>query len=138
MASMRGFGFKNRNFGGFFPGKEASKTIFGPQWPRLRHNLGLYSFRAPFFIGKEIIRTKGEITNTYPLSPSPTDAKMEGRGGDKRVIGRVWPEPGGAPEAEGQQIGATIKGRRGSKFSIFKDERCGKMDAEEGVKIAPY
>jgi len=26
--SRRGFGFKNRNFGGFFPGREVSKTIF--------------------------------------------------------------------------------------------------------------
>jgi hypothetical protein len=34
-----GFGFKNRNFGGFSPGKEVPKTIFGPQWPRRRHNL---------------------------------------------------------------------------------------------------
>ena len=40
MASTRGFGFKNRNFEGFFPGKEVQKTILGPQWPKLRHNLG--------------------------------------------------------------------------------------------------
>ena len=31
---------QNRNFEGFFPGKEVQKTIFGPQWPRLRHKLG--------------------------------------------------------------------------------------------------
>jgi hypothetical protein len=39
MASTRGLGSKNRNFEGFFPGKEVQKTILGLHWPRLRHNL---------------------------------------------------------------------------------------------------
>jgi len=29
MASTRGFGFKNKNLGGFSPGREVPKTIFG-------------------------------------------------------------------------------------------------------------
>jgi len=36
----RGLGFKNINFEGFFSWKEVQKTIFGRQWPRLRHNFG--------------------------------------------------------------------------------------------------
>ena len=33
MPSLNVFGFKNRNFEGFFPGKEVQKAIFGPQLP---------------------------------------------------------------------------------------------------------
>jgi hypothetical protein len=41
MRLMRGFGSKNRNLRGFSLGKEVPKTILGPRWPRLPHNLGL-------------------------------------------------------------------------------------------------
>jgi hypothetical protein len=38
MPSLRGIGFKDRNFGGFLMGKGVPKTIF---WPSPPHNLGL-------------------------------------------------------------------------------------------------
>jgi len=41
--SLKRISFKNRNFGGFFPGKEVPKPIFWLQWLRLPHNLGLYA-----------------------------------------------------------------------------------------------
>ncbi|TSA13408.1 MAG: hypothetical protein D4R73_00905 [Deltaproteobacteria bacterium] len=44
--STRGFGFKNRNFGEFSPGKEVQKTIFGQLQPSYRiisdNNASLY------------------------------------------------------------------------------------------------
>ena len=60
MASTRGLGFKNRNFEGFFPGKEVQKTILGPQWPRLRHNLG-YKINFPRVPGSPTIWGPGTI-----------------------------------------------------------------------------
>jgi len=39
IASTRGFGFKNRNFGGFFPGKRSSKPILTVV-AKVAHNLG--------------------------------------------------------------------------------------------------
>ena len=47
MPSTRGFGFKNRNFGGFSPGKEVPKTLFGLRWPRLLHNLRFFANKLP-------------------------------------------------------------------------------------------
>src|SRR5208337_5666768 len=40
MASTRGFGFKNRNFGGFSPKPKIPKIIFGQKQPWLPYNFG--------------------------------------------------------------------------------------------------
>jgi hypothetical protein len=41
MPSVKDFGFKNSQLGGFFPGQEVPKTIFDCGGLRLPHNLRL-------------------------------------------------------------------------------------------------
>jgi hypothetical protein len=43
MAQLRGIGFKDRNFWGFFPSEKVPKNILGRRWPRLPHNLNSIS-----------------------------------------------------------------------------------------------
>jgi hypothetical protein len=54
MPSTRGFGFKNRNLGGFSPGQEVPKTNFQPRRLRRPHNLRITRWnmntqKEPFF-----------------------------------------------------------------------------------------
>jgi hypothetical protein len=37
-AILKGIGFQNRNFGGFAPGQEVTKTNYMLRWPKLPHN----------------------------------------------------------------------------------------------------
>ncbi len=43
---------RTETLGDFFQGKEVSKTIFGRQWPRLRHNLGYWVISCALGTGR--------------------------------------------------------------------------------------
>jgi hypothetical protein len=70
MPSRRGFGFQNRNFGGFSPGKEVLKTIFKLRWPGLPHNLGYILWGSDAGDPEPINREK-----TVQLQPALTAGK---------------------------------------------------------------